>query len=237
MIRECSLEEISDGRTYRENDMVKADTAGCDGCFKCCTGMGNSIILDPYDIWLLKNFSEETKLTFEQLLATGNVELNIVDGLILPNLSMKKGQDRCAYLDADGRCRIHDVRPGICRLFPLGRVYDEKGDFSYFLQTGECAKKNLAKIKVKKWTCLRCPEKNREFVTAWHALIRAAGQKMVEHKQCGRGEKLQELAMYILNEFYVADLPEAAYDDAGIAAIYESLCNKIENARESFTHF
>ena len=28
MIRECSLEEISDGRTYRENDMVKADTAG-----------------------------------------------------------------------------------------------------------------------------------------------------------------------------------------------------------------
>ena len=25
MIRECSLEEISDGRTYRENDMVKAD--------------------------------------------------------------------------------------------------------------------------------------------------------------------------------------------------------------------
>lgn len=237
MIRECSLEEISDGRTYRENDMVKADAAGCDGCFKCCTGMGNSIILDPYDIWLLKNFSEETKLTFEQLLATGNVELNIVDGLILPNLSMKKGQDCCAYLDADGRCRIHDIRPGICRLFPLGRVYDEKGDFSYFLQTGECAKKNLAKIKVKKWTCLRCPEKNRKFVTEWHALIRTAGQKMVEHKQSGRGEKLQELAMYILNEFYVADLPEAAYDDVGIATIYESLCNKIENARESLLHF
>ena len=129
------------------------------------------------------------------------------------------------------------MRPGICRLFPLGRVYDDKGEFSYFLQTGECAKKNLAKIKVKKWTCLRCPEKNREFVTAWHALIRTAGQKMVEHKQSGRGEKLQELAMYILNEFYVADLPEAAYDDTGITTIYESLCNKIENARESLAHF
>ena len=105
------------------------------------------------------------------------------------------------------------------------------------MQTGECAKKNLAKIKVKKWTCLRCPEKNREFVTAWHALIRTAGQKMMEHKQSGRGEKLQELAMYILNEFYVADLPEAAYDDTGITTIYESLCNKIENARESLAHF
>lgn len=168
MIRECSLEEISDGRTYRESDMVKADAAGCDGCFKCCTGMGNSIILDPYDIWLLKNFSEGTKLTFEQLLATGNVELNIVDGLILPNLSMK-GQDRCAYLDADGRCRIHDVRPGICRLFPLGRVYDEKGDFSYFLQTGECAKKNLAKIKVKKWTA--CDAQRRTGNLSQHGML------------------------------------------------------------------
>ena len=68
-----------------------------------------------------------------------------------------KEQDRCAYLDADGRCRIHDVRPGICRLFPLGRVYDDKGDFSYFLQTGECAKKNLAKIKVKKVDMLAMP--------------------------------------------------------------------------------
>lgn len=26
MIRNCSLKEISDGRLYRENDMVKADT-------------------------------------------------------------------------------------------------------------------------------------------------------------------------------------------------------------------
>ena len=79
MIRECSLEEISDGRTYRENDMVKVDTAGCGGCHKCCMGMGTSIILDPYDIWLLKNFSEGAKLTFEQLLATGYGELIIVD--------------------------------------------------------------------------------------------------------------------------------------------------------------
>lgn len=237
MIRECSLEEISDGRTYMENDMVKADTAGCEGCHKCCTGMGSSIILDPFDIWLLRNFSENKRLTFEELLATGNVELNMVDGLILPNLSMKKETDQCAYLNEDGRCRIHAIRPGICRLFPLGRVYDAKGDFSYFLQTGECTKKNLAKIKVKKWIAMRCPEKNREFVTAWHALIRTAGQRMITYRDNGRGEKLQELAMYILNEFYVADLPEAGYEDAGMTASYEVLCNKIENAREMLAHF
>ena len=61
-------------------------------------------------------------------------------------------------------------------------------------------------------------------------------EKYTEHFAFAE-EKLQELAMYILNEFYVADLPEAAYDDAGITTIYESLCNKIENARESLAHF
>ncbi len=44
MIREVSLKDISDGRTYTENDMVKADTSGCAGCYKCCTGMGSSIM-------------------------------------------------------------------------------------------------------------------------------------------------------------------------------------------------
>ncbi len=51
MKRNVSLAEISDGRLYGENDMVKADCHGCKGCSKCCHGMGESIVLDPYDIY------------------------------------------------------------------------------------------------------------------------------------------------------------------------------------------
>ena len=40
MIRNCSLEEISDGKLYSENDMVKADTNQCQGCNSvCCHGI------------------------------------------------------------------------------------------------------------------------------------------------------------------------------------------------------
>ena len=60
-------------------------------------------------------------------------ELNVVDGVILPNLKMSGQNDACGFLDENGRCSIHAVRPGICRLFPLGRYY-ENHDFSYFLQ-------------------------------------------------------------------------------------------------------
>ena len=50
MLRDVGLEDISDGRLYRENDMVKTDTNSCQGCKKiCCIGMGRTIVLDPYD--------------------------------------------------------------------------------------------------------------------------------------------------------------------------------------------
>ena len=80
MLRDVGLEDISDGRLYRENDMVKTDTNSCQGCKKiCCIGMGRTIVLDPYDCYRL---GIGTGKTFEQLLDT-NIELNMVDGCIL----------------------------------------------------------------------------------------------------------------------------------------------------------
>ena len=85
MLRDVGLEDISDGRLYRENDMVKTDTNSCQGCKKiCCIGMGRTIVLDPYDCYRL---GIGTGKTFEQLLDT-NIELNMVDGCILPNIKM-----------------------------------------------------------------------------------------------------------------------------------------------------
>lgn len=40
MKRNVNLEEISDGRLYDENDMVKAGCDDCKGCSACCRGMG-----------------------------------------------------------------------------------------------------------------------------------------------------------------------------------------------------
>ena len=50
MRREQTLEEISDGKLYDSNDMVKADCHDCEGCCDCCQGMGDSVLLDPYDV-------------------------------------------------------------------------------------------------------------------------------------------------------------------------------------------
>ena len=48
----------------------------------------------------------------------------VVDGLIIPHLKMNVNTDSCTYLNKNGRCSIHPFRPGFCRLFPLGRYYE-----------------------------------------------------------------------------------------------------------------
>ena len=53
MFRNIDLEEVSDGRFYGWNDMVKVGCHDCEGCSACCHGMGSSILLDPLDVFRL----------------------------------------------------------------------------------------------------------------------------------------------------------------------------------------
>ncbi len=226
MIREVSLNDISDGRTYSENDMVKADTAGCEGCYKCCTGMGNSIVLDPYDVWQIKIGLGKG---FQELLNEGLIELNMVDGLILPNLRMNE-DERCSFLNDEGRCSIHKLRPGICRIFPLGRIY-ENGDFKYFLQKDQCIKDNRAKIKIKKWIDIANLSENRRFINEWHNFIKKVGEKNINLRNSGRGESINDIAMYVLNEFFVSDLlSENQLNVVDEGLFYMIVMNKIDKA-------
>ena len=228
MIRECTLEDISDGRTYGLNDMVKADTGNCAGCFKCCTGMGTSIVLDPYDVCQIKAALNKS---FQELLDQGYIELNMVDGLILPNLKMNS-KNRCGFLSDEGRCTIHQSRPGICRIFPLGRVYDGQG-FKYFLQNNQCVKDNRAKIKVKKWIDAKCLDTNQEFVKCWHYFIRDIGEKITGLKKNNRSESINDIAMFILNSFYIPDIASEKLDsDEHAKELYELLLNRIDKAKK-----
>ena len=68
MRREVSLEEISDGRLYELNDMVKADCQDCAGCHDCCEGMGDSVVLDPMDVYRLCTNLGKTP---QELVSTG----------------------------------------------------------------------------------------------------------------------------------------------------------------------
>lgn len=217
MKRNVTLEEISDGRLYGINDMVKADCHGCEGCSKCCQEMGSSIILDPLDVY---NLTTNLGQSMEQLLATA-LELNVVDGVILPNLRMSGDKEQCAFLNEEGRCSIHGFRPGICRLFPLGRYY-ENGSFQYFLQTGECTNNVRSKVKVSKWIDTPQLQKNQEFITCWHYLLNEVEEILAANEDDAFRKNLN---MFVLRTFYLTP-----YD--GGRDFYEQFEERVARFRE-----
>ena len=195
MKRNIDIKEISDGNLYGLNDMVKADCGDCKGCSDCCRGMGESIVLDPYDIFRL---TTGLQVTFEELLAD-KIALNVYDGMILPCLKMNEQTDACAFLNVEGRCSVHPIRPGICRLFPLGRYY-ENGSFQYFLQIHECKNQNRTKVKVKKWIDIPDIKENSEYILAWHDFVNDTQEQMI---QANDEERFKKVNLFILQHFFI----------------------------------
>ncbi len=194
MLRNVSLEEISDGRLYGLNDMAKLGCNDCAGCSSCCRGMGNTIVLDPYDVWRLTG---GLGVSLQQLLAE-HLELNVVDGIILPNLKLAGESEQCTFLNEAGRCSIHPYRPGICRLFPLGRYYEEDG-FRYILQIHECEKTNRSKVKIRKWMDTPDMEQYDAYIVNWHAFLSKLRTKLED----ASSDLAKSVSMYILQRFYL----------------------------------
>ena len=213
MIREVSLEEISDGKLYGPNDMVRADCQDCRGCSACCKGMGESIVLDPLD---LHRLAFGLHAAPRQMLA-GPVQLHVVDGIVLPNLAMDGAEEACRFLDENGRCSVHAFRPGICRLFPLGRIYE--GDtFRYFVQVHECRNQKRTKVKVRKWIDTPDFAKYERYIACWHGFLKAREKEVLQDPG---GERAKRICMEVLERFYLT-----AYDDS--RDFYEQFYERLE---------
>lgn len=216
MKRNIDMKEISDGHLYTANDLVKADCQDCKGCSACCRGMGDSIILDPYDIWqLCKGLGE----TFDGLL-DGKIALGVADGMILPHLNMEG--DACPFLNNAGRCRIHAFRPGICRLFPLGRYYEDEG-FRYFLQIHECQKKDRTKIKVKKWLGIANLKAYEAYISSWHTFLNTCESALAELSE----EEAKILQIFVLRTFF-----QTPYQAEDAETFYREYKSRREMVRE-----
>ena len=218
MRREVSLEEISDGKLYRLNDMVKADCQDCAGCHDCCEGMGDSVVLDPLDV---NRLCVGLGKSVQELASDGILQFDAADGNILPHLCMAGKDERCVFLNGQGRCSIHSFRPGFCRLFPLGRYY-ENGGFKYFLQIHECKKTNRSKIKVKKWIDTPELRQYEKFTTDWHYFLLDVQEVLYNATD---PELIKNLNLYVVNRFYMKPYEETK-------DFYEQFQSRLEEGRQ-----
>lgn len=198
MIREVDIDEISDGKRYHANDMVRIGCNDCRDCKNCCCqNMGHTIILDPYDIYQLTvglGTSFDVLLSGEQPV----IELSMADGILLPNIRMQKENNSCIFLDDNKRCKIHNYRSGFCRLYPLGRIYED-GGFSYFNQILECDYPNKSKVKVKKWLGINNLPEYENFVLRWHDYLEDFRQEV---REAADTSDVSTLCVQFLTKFY-----------------------------------
>ena len=207
MERFIDIDTISDGKKYTASDMVKIGCNDCLGCSSCCTNMEGLITLDPYDIYRMQKGNVCS--AFEELLGK-NIELTVDKALLVPSLKMDVESHGCTFLNATGRCSIHDSRPGICRLFPMGRLYADS-TFYYFLQKDECHYSNKTKVKLKKWIDTPELSKYEKYICDWHYLQ----NDLKEYFMNAGEEEIKQINTVILQIFYIN-----AYNDDFYADFY-----------------
>lgn len=217
MKRECDFNEISDGKLYKSCDMAKLGCNDCRGCSSCCRGVGNTIVLDPFDVYRMDGGID---IAINELFDK-HLIMSVIDGLILPSLKMSEDEDKCTFLNNEGRCSIHSVRPGICRLFPLGRIYED-GSFNYFLQVDECKIKNRSKVKISKWLDTPNLPRYEKYINDWHYFIKDTQNELLNYDDTVR----KNMSMYILKTFYLTPYTRDKF--------YEEFYERLEKTKAMF---
>ena len=188
-------------RLYGAQDMARISSSACAGCGACCRGMGDTIVLDPYDVWQLEAGIGKT---FKELMGAGT-DLHVEEGVILPHLMMREDTRSCFFLGEDGRCRIHAHRPGICRLFPLGRQFDEEKT-SYFIVPEGCVKGGLSKVRIDRWIGISDLPVYERYKAHWHSLVRTLEARIAAEQS---EEVRRNINLYFLQMFFMTPYSEA----------------------------
>lgn len=132
------ITEISDGKIYGVNDMVKAACNDCAGCHSCCEGMGDTILPDPYDVWRL---TLGLGKSFQELLDR-EVELKQYH-LFLMEWHTLKRKVKQWIAEAGDEKSVKTANLFLLRLFFLQPYEAEKSFYEQFSERMETAKNSL----------------------------------------------------------------------------------------------
>ncbi len=201
---------------YDVQDMARIGCNDCKGCFACCQGMGDSVVLTPYDVHIL---SVKLQKSFD-LLLEGWLQLSLVDGLMQPSMAMNGKGEQCHALDTQGRCSIHGIRPAICRLFPLGREYTEKG-IRYFVLEKACPAPVKTKVKISKWVERSEFKEHELFLQQWHDFKKLC---MARLEQVADEEYHKQLFLLVIQLFFRKPYSEDQF--------YREFLERLQQARE-----
>lgn len=137
----------------------------CNECGECCKHR-DDILLTPYDIFRICKFLQ---VTFDDFMGT-YCELYIGSQSKLPVVRLRSSA-LCVFL-MHGKCMVHEVKPTVCALYPLGRLTGsdtEACGIQYFLQDTQCGTKDQENV-VEDWL-KNLGAEHEECVQIWHSML------------------------------------------------------------------
>ena len=180
---------------YQINDIARISSPACEGCGECCRGMGDTIVLDPYDAYQLaiglnKPFAD---------LMSKEIALHNENSLLLPHIAMQGSQNACSFLSEDCRCGIHSFRPGICRLYPRSRKYTDEG-IRYFIPEEVCAGHSLIKKRIRSYLDIRDYHAYESYKCDWFRFLKDAEDAAISTADSSLRTKT---ALFVLETFFL----------------------------------
>lgn len=190
-----------DFKQFQENELGPEDTFNfeCKMCGKCCRARSEPILVTGADIYRIAKALNKEMMD----IVANNTKMYIGGTSHLPVLVLRERMDGSCSLMRKGRCAVHQDKPAVCALFPLGRFYSsEDKQFHYFKNPMSCqpSLKDGKSWTLQEWLDEFRIEESENLTQAWNRLI--GGLSMVTHKMkkekiSGRFLDLLLLAMYI----------------------------------------
>lgn len=180
---------------WKRNELKPEDTFSfeCKMCGSCCRKREEPILITGADVYRI---SRALGTTMMETVITKTTSY-IGDVSHMPVLILKERFDGSCPLLRKGKCIVHQDKPTVCALFPLGRFYDSSaGEFHYFLNSNSCqATSGAGRFwTLQDWLDKFEIEKTEKMTQAWNRLI--GGIVAQTHKM--RRDKIQGRLLEIL---------------------------------------
>lgn len=170
----------------------------CRSCGDCCTSnAAEEILLSPYDLYTMAN---GLNISIKDVI-DNYCDYYIGESSNFVIVRLDTLNNRCRFLK-NNKCSIHNCKPSICRLYPLGRMisFDTKTndkEFVYFLINQHCGGKGNHYL-VDEWVPDRI---NSEKVFLQQADLVTTLHNTMKYDEIQKNNKMLNT---VLNKYYSA---------------------------------
>lgn len=142
---------------------------GCRQCGNCCRDRGDILITGPDIFRIARHFNVRLSDAIRKYC---EMDIGADSKLPILKLGVKSHGDVCVFLRY-GKCSIQPIKPGVCAVFPLARVYNRLTDtvgYLYDPLEHHCGSKQ--EHSVRDWiTDCGLSQEDSDFITWSQALI------------------------------------------------------------------